>query len=125
MKLRIRGNTLRLRLSQPEVAAVEADGQTSDQIDFPGGDQLAYALVVADGIDAPSARFATGTITVSIPPATLQVWLAPTEVSIHGSEPLPEGEELKILVEKDFTCLVPREGEAQENLFENPGKTTC
>jgi hypothetical protein len=125
MKLRIRGNTLRLRLSQIEVTAVEADGQTSDSIAFLGGDRLTYALVVAEDIDAPHASFGAGIITVSIPPATLQAWLDPSEVSIHASEPLADGEELEILVEKDFACLVPREGEDQENLFANPGKTAC
>jgi len=125
MKLRIRGNTLRLRLSQTEVAAVEADGQTSDAIAFPGGDQLVYALVVDKGIDTPRASFAAGAISVAIPPVTLRSWLDPSEVSIHASERLADGEELKILVEKDFACLVPREGEEQERLFPNPGKTSC
>ena len=123
MKLRIRGNTLRLRLSQVEVAALAADGQTSDTITFPGGNQLAYVLVVDERIGAPHASFAAAAITVSISPATLATWLDPSEVSIHGCEPLADDGELKILVEKDFDCLVPREGEDQENLFANPGKT--
>ncbi len=125
MKLRIRGNTLRLRLSQLEVTAMEVEGRTSDSIVFPGGDQLVYSLVVADDLDVPQARFGAGAITVSIPAGVLQAWLGPSEVSIRGREPLADGEELEILVEKDFACLVPREGEDQENLFTNPGKTSC
>ena len=125
MKLRIRGNTLRLRLSQDEVAAMESAGQASDAITFPNGEKLAYVLIADDGIDGPRASFAGGAITVSVPQSTLTVWLEPAEVSIHGTQPLPEGDQLKILVEKDFACLVPREGEDQENLFPNPGTAPC
>jgi hypothetical protein len=34
---------------------------------------------------------------------------------------------LRILVEKDFACLAPREGEDESDMFPNPlsGKETC
>ncbi|MGH8167708.1 MAG: DUF7009 family protein [Woeseiaceae bacterium] len=43
-----------------------------------------------------------------------------------GAQPL-DGDELSILVEKDFACLAPREGEDDSDKFPNPleGKATC
>lgn len=125
MKLRIRGNSIRLRLSQTEVAGLEDSGRVTDQIVFGPGAQLAYALVVDKAIDVTQAAFEDGTITVAIPGDVMATWLDPAEVSIHGSQPLAEGEPLEILVEKDFACLEPREGEDQENLFVNPGSNPC
>lgn len=125
MKLRIRGNSIRLRLSQVEVASLEADGRVSDQINFGGGKKLAYALSVDNAIETPRAVFDAAAITVLLPATTVKTWLDPSEVSIQGSQRLAGDAELKILVEKDFACLQPREGEEQENLFPNPGSQPC
>jgi hypothetical protein len=47
-------------------------------------------------------------------------------VSITGAEALESGQ-LSILVEKDFACLSPREGEDEMELFPHPlkGRDTC
>jgi len=81
--------------------------------------------VVDSAIETTQVLFEAGTITVTIPTAVVTAWLEPTEVSIHGSQALSAGETLEILVEKDFACLEPREGEDQENLFPNPGSGPC
>jgi hypothetical protein len=41
------------------------------------------------------------------------------DVSLHGEQPLEHGV-LRILVEKDFTCVEPRDGEDQSDLYPNP-----
>ena len=125
MKLRIRGNSIRLRLSQTEVSSLEAGGSVSDRIVFAPGAHLTYQLVVDAAADATRASFENGNVTVTLPNTVLRNWLAPAEVSIHGRQELGGGEELTILVEKDFACLEPREGEDQENLFPNPGSKAC
>lgn len=125
MKLRIRGNSIRLRLSQIEVGSLEAEGKVSDRIVFGSGAELAYTLAVDASADATRANFENRSITVTLPAAVMRTWLAPTEVSIHGDQDLGDDAVLKILVEKDFACLEPREGEDQENLFPNPGGKAC
>ena len=125
MKLRIRGNSIRLRLSQAEVAELESQGGVSDRIGFATGAGLEYRLAVDPRIQTPAVAFEETTITVSLPAAVVRTWLDPSEVSIHGSQSLPGADELTILVEKDFACLQPREGEDQENLFPNPGTGAC
>ena len=46
-------------------------------------------------------------------------WAAGNDVSLHGEQPLEHGV-LRILVEKDFTCVEPRDGEDQSDLYPNP-----
>ncbi|GIT14245.1 MAG: hypothetical protein CM1200mP36_00010 [Gammaproteobacteria bacterium] len=46
---------------------------------------------------------------------------ARTNFPIVGEQSLDDGGRLKILVEKDFVCLAPREGEEDEaDMFPNP-----
>ena len=57
---------------------------------------------------------------VNVPEAAAREWASnESDVSIRGEVPLDEGD-LRILVEKDFECLEPREGESQSNRFVNP-----
>ena len=44
MKLRIRGNTLRLRLSRSEVDLVGQGKEVEESTSFPGGGKLQYVL---------------------------------------------------------------------------------
>lgn len=39
------------------------------------------------------------------------------QVSIEAEEILDDGDHLKILLEKDFACLAPREGEDESELY--------
>ena len=54
-------------------------------------------------------------------------WVDSDEVSISSEQQLDQGGLLKILVEKDFACLAPREGEDESDMFPHPqqGEVTC
>jgi hypothetical protein len=121
MKLRIRGNSVRLRVSQPEVNALAEHGCTEDRARFAPGAELTYRLAAAPG-GTVRAAFTASTIEISIPKPELDRWLAPSEVTIRAEQPIGGGERLTILVEKDFECLEPREGEDASDLFPNPAK---
>ena len=97
-------------------------GLVRQRVKFGAGEQLIYELrsVAQGGI---GASFDGQCVSVGVPRAALERWQQPEEVSIKGEQPLPGGSSLKILVEKDFQCLVPREGEHQSGLFQNPGQT--
>ncbi|HEU4617312.1 MAG TPA: hypothetical protein VFV10_04690 [Gammaproteobacteria bacterium] len=122
MKLRIRGNSVRLRVSQTELDAMAQRGFTEDRIRFGPGSELVYRLAVAPG-GGVSAELAGTRVCVSIPRAEFERWLAPSEVSIRAEQPIGQDERLAILVEKDFECLQPREGEDASDLFPNPAKS--
>ncbi len=119
MKLRILENSIRIRVTQAELSRVVTEGLVRQQVDFGSGAPLVYELrCVADG--ETRARFREGCVSVRVPRAAVEQWTRPEEVSIRGRQALPGGASLKILVEKDFQCLVPREGEDQSVFFPNP-----
>lgn len=119
MKLRIRGNSLRIRVSQTELARISREGAVSDSIRFAPGTTLEYGVEVRPGARL-TARFTGTEIRVTVPESQLGPWLEPEGVSISGEQALATGETLKILLEKDFACLAPREGEDDSDLFPNP-----
>lgn len=117
MKLRIRGNSLRLRLTRGEVSAVLRGGAMRDAIDF-GPARMEYALVAGDG-PALVARYEHGALTVEAPREALAKWAASDQVALAAEQPLARGA-LHILVEKDFACLTARPHEDDSDAFENP-----
>jgi hypothetical protein len=121
MKLRIRGNTVRLRVSKAELATIAATGAAEDAIRFAGDAGMRYGVQVkpAGGV---AAEFGDNVLRVLVPKASVDVWLKPDEVSIEGEQAIGNGEVLRILVEKDYTCLAPRSGEDDSDLFANPQK---
>jgi len=118
VKLRIVDDSLRLRLTRSEVASIERGLAVESSVHFPGGPALTYSLVVAD-TNRISASLDAATIEVLLPRAVALQWAAGNDVSLHGEQPLEHGV-LRILVEKDFTCVEPRDGEDQSDLYPNP-----
>ena len=118
MKLRIVDDSLRLRLTRSEVALIERGQPVQSRTHFPGGPALTYSLAVGD-VKRISASFEAASIEVLLPRAIALPWAAGNDVSLHGEQPLADGV-FRILVEKDFTCVEPREGENQTDLYPNP-----
>jgi hypothetical protein len=126
MKLRIRGNTLRLRLSRSEVDEVAERGEVRDGIAFGAGlaERLGYALVTSDAASVTTARLEGGSVEVIVPRALAREWAASERVGFEAEQSIGGGGAvLKILVEKDFACLTPRTGEDDTDAFPNPNET--
>jgi len=100
MKLRIRGNSLRLRVSKTELARIAESGKAEDAVRFSSEQSLRYAIEVRP-TGAVTATFADAAILVTLPKARLDLWLRPGEVSVEGSQPVGGGKVLQILLEKD------------------------
>ena len=111
MKIRIRGDSLRLRLAQSDVRALDREGAVDDALHFPGGAVLRCVLRVDGGAEVLAASFDAGTIAVTIAPASARRLIETDEVGVRSEQPLDDGSTLVLLVEKDFRCLVPRAGE--------------
>ena len=127
MKLRIKGNSLRLRLSQIDVELLKAESLVQDRIKFgPAKEQSLLYRLVKSNVKKVNAVYQDNEITVSIPESVMRKWFEPEEVSIRAVM-LMNAETLNILVEKDFQCLKPRPDELEEDLFPHPEKdsTVC
>lgn len=127
MKLRILENSLRFRLSRSEAAALSADGVLAAATQFPGGERFSFVLRRADPDAAACAVFADGEVRVSLPSAEVADWAASERVAITEEFALREGDSLRVLVEKDFQCLAPRQDEDESDLYPHPdaGARAC
>ena len=120
MKLRIRDNSIRLRLTQTEVETVNNDGLVKGRVQFAGRNSFDYVLESSPATVKPEAHVSNNVLTVRIPQMDIKQWAESEKVSISSEQNLDDGEQLRILVEKDFACLAPRDGEDESDMFANP-----
>jgi len=125
MKLRIKGNSIRLRVSRSELAMLAETGRVEDAIQFAPGDEhrLAYSLQASPEVKKFSVRHTPREITVMIPAAEAEAWWDTDRVGLEGEQRVGGDQTLAILVEKDFACFQPRPGEDAADAFPNPGDT--
>lgn len=120
MKLRIRDNSIRLRLTQSEVATAKDEGLVRGRVQFGGNNSFEYVFESSPATVKPEAYISNNVLTVRIPRLDVQQWAESEQVSIMSEQNLDDGDQLQILVEKDFVCLAPREGEDESDMFPNP-----
>lgn len=118
MKIRIKGNSIRYRLSKSEVATLCTSGSISETTSF-GTREFIYSIMsVADASDM-TADFIDDQIVVSVPLDWITDWDTNAKIGFDAKQPLPDSNTLSILIEKDFTCLEER-GEDETDLYPNP-----
>ena len=122
MKLRIKGNTLRLRLTQREVAQLDESGRVEEEVAFSPGVALHYAVEVREGLDAPRADLDGCRLRVALPDAAARRWITSDDTGIEVEQPNGSAEPLRIAVEKDFACLHRPSDSA--DVFPNPAAAT-
>lgn len=121
MKIRIQGNSIRLRLSQADVRTFAETGVVEERLQFglSPGESLVYKLEQAD-IRQFAATFEDNRISIAVPAETGSNWAATAMVGMESEISLGENKALRILVEKDFKCLTERAGEDESDNFPNP-----
>jgi hypothetical protein len=121
MKLRIRGDSIRLRLKRAEVDRIAAGNSIAEETHFPGS-ALTYRLDVCDDGDI-SANFDNGNLVISLPKSEVLDWAGTDAVSLHAEQKVSGAVDLSLLIEKDFSCLEPghhRDGEDDQDTFPHP-----
>jgi hypothetical protein len=118
MKIRIKGNTLRYRLTRPEVDRFISTGHVSEKVNF-GNSAFYYSLKKTTG-EQLSASFKDNEITLFFPASFIDKWTDPEQTGFEHNMEI-EGSEtpLHLLVEKDFTCL-DKTSEDQSDNYPNP-----
>lgn len=121
LKLRIRGNAIRLRLQSPEVERLQEYGKVIETTCF-GGAIFQYVLELDASLILIQADLEAYLIRIRIPSAQAQTWASSTEISLYGEQPSATGP-LTILIEKDFACIKPRtsaQWEDDSGAYPNP-----
>lgn len=121
MKLRIRGNSIRLRLSQQNVKEFGEKGYVQDAIQFGAttDQQLVYALKTAK-VKKLQSEFKDNQITIFVPNELAKMWVESELVGMEHLEKTTDDNEIKILIEKDFKCMHVRINEDESDSFPHP-----
>jgi hypothetical protein len=115
MKLRIQGNSLRLRLTQKEVAQLRELGRVASSTEFAVGCALVYLLESSSRARFVTAAFDGQAIRVTMPTHVMKEWAESDQVSIEAASPTG----LHLVIEKDFQCLHSR-GEQDRDAYSHP-----
>lgn len=105
MKLRISGNSLRLRLAEYEVAELNQAGLLEETVELGvnGGQDFVYALRCSTQENGKAlATFERNRLTVYLPKREAEEWAQTDLISIRSEQTIGEGKILSILIEKDF-----------------------
>jgi hypothetical protein len=121
MKLRIKGNSIRLRLLKSEVEKFGADGRISEQTLF-GPTTLSYTLAMSPESEKINAEFGDGEIRIFVPEGAARAWVTNGQVGFEAEQPAGD-EVLAILIEKDFVCLDRPDDPDRHDAFPNPNAT--
>jgi hypothetical protein len=105
MKLRIRGNSVRVRLGKAEVSELAQGKPIRQTTEFSSGTRLISSVEPATFLQAPNATFTDGSICVRLPLEQVQRWAKSEQVAIEANQPIDANRSLSILVEKDFQCI--------------------
>ena len=114
MKIRISGNSIRLRLSKTDVAQLKQYQHVSDKTIISGQEIFRYTLRSSSSIEKTRVTFQQGEILISIPQAQANII---TDTDQIGVEELIENgtvEKLLLLIEKDLKCLDGNRGEQSD-----------
>ncbi|HTI72674.1 MAG TPA: hypothetical protein VMF06_22055 [Candidatus Limnocylindria bacterium] len=117
MKLRIRGNSVRLRLTKAEVRDLALVGHVEERVQIGiGPDAYLRYRIEAGPISAITSRLEVHTVIISVPVETARHWEANDLVGLYTETAWG----LRIAVEKDFRCLDPSRTEDESDAFDNP-----
>ncbi|MEO0570999.1 MAG: hypothetical protein AAF039_04790 [Bacteroidota bacterium] len=118
MKIRIKGNSLRFRLTKKEVETFSKTGSFTERTYFRSK-AFTYALIAKNGIPELEADFVNDTITIYFPKSEQEGWARSDRVGYSNSVNWNDNSNLSLLVEKDFTCL-DHTVEDQSDNYPNP-----
>lgn len=121
MKLRIKENSLRFRVSRSDLARLMQIGKIEETIRFaPEPDAtLTYALECSSAQKEMSVRYRAQKVTVLLSLEDARRWSEGDEVGLYCACDFGDGEVLEIMVEKDFACLDGTDA-GNEDTFPNP-----
>lgn len=123
MKIRIKNNSVRLRLSKPDLDQFGKEGYIEEKTEFPGS-TFTYAIQKLFDGKALDASFIDQKLTLFVPKHIVQEWTDTAIVGFNHALPVGENRTLFLLIEKDFKCI---DGDTatddQSEYFDNPVKT--
>jgi hypothetical protein len=106
MKLRIQGNSLRLRLSAQEVAQFAQTGRVEEAVIFgpEPGQSMLYVLTQREAVAAITVEFTGKAILVCVSESAAAAWTANSHTRLASVVANGTAHGLQVLVETDLDC---------------------
>jgi hypothetical protein len=114
MKLRLEGNSIRLRVRKSDLIKLQTEGIITESLVFPNSLNFDYALRTDSDAETLDAQLSAAAMTVSIPLNSAMDWLNSDAVGLEHT--LNSG--LFILIEKDFPCTDRPWEDTSDTFFE-------
>ena len=118
MKIRIKENSVRFRLTKSEVKALSEGGMVEATTRFNAG-VFGYAVRLDPEASEMHAEFTHQKITLYLPEKWGKDWFENDRVGFEHNQDTNKGSGLHLLLEKDFTCLDNRLEDQSDN-YPNP-----
>ncbi|MBB6144451.1 hypothetical protein HNQ77_002403 [Silvibacterium bohemicum] len=121
MKLRIKGNSVRLRLLRSEVNTLIETGRLEEKIHFGSAEDafLIYRLEHEAGLANVEVRHEQSEVTIILPTQQTVAWAETNQIGIYSAVDLGGHGTLDVIVEKDFACLDLSDADNHDT-FPNP-----
>lgn len=121
MKLRIQGNSIRLRLLRSEVTKFVEKGRIQETVHFAPDDKarFTYALEHQPVLSSIEVRYKPSEAIIVLSRAEATSWAQTEQVGIYGAVKIGSHGSLTVAIEKDFACLDLSDAENQDT-FPNP-----
>lgn len=116
MKIRCTTNSIRLRVRKSDLETLQEKGIIREKNIFAPGQVLIYTLAIWEG-DILHANFNGGELRVEIPKSIAVAWIGSSRVGIESVQHTG-GEDLFILIEKDFPCRHTEESDRGNTFYE-------
>jgi len=118
MKLRTTHNSIRIRIRKSELTILQDSGIVEESIRFPNGIVFTFALAIDAAVETVNANLIDNNLKLTVPSSTAIQWINSNQVGIEVNIDLPEGEQLHLLIEKDFPCLDRPEEDKSDTFWE-------
>ena len=118
MKIRIKGNSVRYRLTKTEVETFCKTGCFEENTQFLNR-RFTYALKAKDGIEHLEAAFDGDSIILFVPKKESSNWANSNRVGFQYNLSPSDSSSLSLLLEKDFICM-DETIEDQSDNYPNP-----
>ncbi len=124
MKIRIKGNSIRLRLTKAEVEHFSRQHFVSSTTRFSPfeSDFFTYTLSASDDTTRIAATLSEREIRIVMPKTMASQWAHTDKISLEEHQAVGDEAHLRILIEKDFQCMKARPGEDESDLYPNPNE---
>ena len=118
MKLRTTENSIRIRIKKSELAELKETKSIEENVNFPSGVLFKFKVSIRQQQDKLSATLVSNELNLSIGADIANQWITTNDVGVEHYLDLSDGNQLHLLLEKDFPCLDRPEEDRSDTFWE-------